>query len=63
MTPPSASLTLFLNETNASTQAVVTGTSIGRLANGKFIEGWTNADMLGLLLQLGAGTAPDHAAS
>ncbi len=35
-------------------QAVVTGISISRAADGKFIEGWTNFDALGLLQQLGA---------
>ena len=35
-------------------QAVVTGISISRVADGKFIEGWTNFDALGLLQQLGA---------
>jgi len=35
-------------------QAMVTGISIARVADGKFVEGWTNFDALGLLQQLGA---------
>jgi steroid delta-isomerase-like uncharacterized protein len=36
----------------------VTGTSISRLENGKLIEDYTNWDMLGMLVQLGAIPAP-----
>lgn len=39
-------------------QASVTGITVKRLANGKLVEGWTNADMLGLLQQLEAVPAP-----
>lgn len=35
-------------------RAQVTGVTISRVANGKFVEGWTNWDTLGLLQQLGA---------
>ncbi len=38
----------------------MTGTTIFRIANGKLVEGWTNADMLGLLQQLGAVPAPEQ---
>ncbi len=34
-------------------QGVVTGISIDRLANGKFVEGWTIFDELGMMQQLG----------
>lgn len=34
-------------------QGIVTGISISLVANGKFVEGWTNWDVLGLLVQLG----------
>jgi predicted ester cyclase len=36
---------------------------IYRIADGKFVEQWVEADMLGLLQQLGALPAPQHAAS
>jgi steroid delta-isomerase-like uncharacterized protein len=39
-------------------QGTITGTTIHRLANGKVVECWTNADDLGLLAQLGAVPAP-----
>ena len=35
-------------------RATVTGITISRVANGKFVEGWTNWDAFGLLVQLGA---------
>ena len=35
-------------------QVTITGISIYRVVDGKLVEGWTNADMLGLLQQLGA---------
>lgn len=41
-------------------QGTITGITIGRIANGKLVEGWTNADMLGLLQQLGAVSSPEQ---
>ena len=35
-------------------RAEVSGISISRVATGKYVEGWTNWDALGLLQQLGA---------
>lgn len=34
----------------------ITGTSIGRIVDGKIVEGWDNWDQLGLLEQIGAYT-------
>ena len=42
-------------------QVTITGIGIFRIANGKIIESWTNADMLGLMQQLGAVPAPGQA--
>jgi len=39
-------------------QITLRGISIYRLANGKLVEGWTTADLLGLLQQLGAVPTP-----
>jgi predicted ester cyclase len=36
---------------------------IYRIADGKFVEGWVEPDMLGLLQQLGVLPLPEHAAS
>lgn len=36
-------------------QAQVTGVTISRVANGKFVEGWMNWNVLGLMQQIGAG--------
>jgi steroid delta-isomerase-like uncharacterized protein len=44
-------------------QAVATGITIFRVANGKAVEGWTNFDALGLLRQLGVVAAPGRAGS
>jgi steroid delta-isomerase-like uncharacterized protein len=41
-------------------QVTITGISIYRIANGKIVEGWTNADMLGLMQQLGAVQEPER---
>ncbi len=38
----------------------VTGIFIDRIVNGKIVEGWTNWDALGLLVQLGAVPAPQE---
>lgn len=43
-------------------RVTITGISIYRLADGKLVEGWTEADMLGLMQQLGAIPAAQHAA-
>ena len=41
-----------------------TGMSIIRIANGKFVEGWQNWDMLGLMQQIqGAAPAPTYIAT
>jgi len=39
----------------------VTGVSISRIADGKFVEGWTNWDALGLRQQLNTDPAPEPA--
>ncbi len=39
-------------------QMTMAGMTIFRIANGKLVEGWTNADTLGMLQQLGAVPAP-----
>jgi predicted ester cyclase len=36
------------------TDAVVTGLTLSRVANGKIVEEWTNWDTLGMLQQIGA---------
>src|SRR5262249_39965480 len=36
---------------------------IYRIADGKFVEGWVEPDMLGLLRQLGVAPLPEHTAS
>lgn len=41
----------------------ITSSEIYRIADGKFVEGWVEADMLGLLHQLGVLPLPEHAAS
>lgn len=42
-------------------KAIVAGISISRMTNGKFVEGWTSLDRLGLLQQLDALPAPESA--
>lgn len=39
-------------------QMTMTGITIFRIANGKLVEGWTDADMLGLMQQLGVAPVP-----
>lgn len=41
-------------------QVTITGSSIYRTASGKLVEGWTIADMLGLMQQLGAIPTPEQ---
>jgi predicted ester cyclase len=41
----------------------ITGISIHRIAGGKLVEHWANADQLGLMQQLGALPAPEPAAT
>ncbi len=41
-------------------QVVVPGIVIYRVANGKLVEAWLNADFLGMLQQLGVIPAPGH---
>jgi predicted ester cyclase len=38
----------------------VTGTEIYRIVDGKFVEQWVEADMLGLMHQLGILPTPGH---
>jgi steroid delta-isomerase-like uncharacterized protein len=42
-------------------QMTMTGITIFRIANGKLVEGWTNADILGMMQQLGVIPAPKPA--
>ena len=39
-------------------QATVTGITVGRVANGKFVESWSNFDALGMMQQLGVVPVP-----
>jgi predicted ester cyclase len=39
----------------------VTGTDIYRIVDGKFVEQWVEADMLGLMQQLGVLSTPGQA--
>ena len=43
-------------------QGIVSGIDIDRIANGKVVECWPNADELGLLQQLGVIPAPEQVA-
>jgi steroid delta-isomerase-like uncharacterized protein len=44
-------------------QVTVSGIQIDRISGGKFVEGWTNWDTLGMLQQLGAVAAQAQAAT
>ena len=48
----------FMGIPPTGTHVIVTGIAITRIANGKAIEEWANADELGLLQQLGVVPAP-----
>jgi steroid delta-isomerase-like uncharacterized protein len=39
-------------------QIAMTGMTIFRIANARIVEGWTNADILGMLVQIGAIPSP-----
>lgn len=41
----------------------ITGITCGRIENGKFVEGWTNWDTLGMMQQLGLVSAPGQRAA
>ncbi len=41
-------------------EATLTGTDIYRVADGKFVEQWVEADMFSLMQQLGLLPAPEH---
>lgn len=51
----------FQDMSPTSKQVTMTGITIFRIASGKIIEGWTNADILGMLQQLGAVPVPGEA--
>jgi steroid delta-isomerase-like uncharacterized protein len=42
-------------------QGAITGITVDRIAGGKVVECWTNADDLGLMQQLGVLSAPEQA--
>lgn len=42
-------------------QVTITGITIQRIAGGRIVEGWTNRDDLGMLLQLGVVPPPGQA--
>lgn len=42
-------------------QGEISGTIIDRIADGRVVECWSNTDDLGLLQQIGAVPAPEHA--
>jgi steroid delta-isomerase-like uncharacterized protein len=52
----------FMGIPPTSKQVRFTGTSVDRIADGKFVERWDSADMLGFLQQLGAIPVPQPAA-
>lgn len=50
----------FLGIAPTGRHGVVTGIMIDRIANGKFVEGWTIYDELGMMQQLGIVPAPEQ---
>ncbi len=50
----------FQGMTPTGRQTAMTGITIFRIANGKLVEGWSNADTLGMMQQLGVIPAPER---
>jgi predicted ester cyclase len=48
----------FLNVPATGRSYVLPGITILKFANGRVVERWSNADLLGLMVQLGAVPAP-----
>jgi predicted ester cyclase len=48
----------FMNVAGTGTDVAIGGISIYRFRNGKVVERWTSADVLGFLVQVGAVPAP-----
>ena len=44
----------------SGSHVTMTGITIFRVANGKLIEGWTNENLFGLMVQIGAIPAPEQ---
>jgi predicted ester cyclase len=50
----------FMGVAPTGKRVTFTGNSIDRVAEGKIVESWVEADMLGVLRQLGAVPEPGH---
>lgn len=48
----------FMGIEPTGAEVEVEGMSIGRIEDGKVVEGWTNMDVLGMLVQLGVVEPP-----